>query len=79
MFFWQNDNKAITQSFSRDLVNWLNILALTNNNNLNNNNNNNNNKSQSVLFCQDCASDLSSFRKNTYSRIGGGGGADLGS
>ena len=40
MFFWQNDNKAITQSFSRDLVNWLNILAFTNNNNLNNNNNN---------------------------------------
>lgn len=34
--------------------------------------------SQSVLFWQDCARDLSSFCKNTYSRIGAGRG-DLGS
>ena len=34
--------------------------------------------SQSVLFWQDCACDLSSFCKNTYSRIGAGRG-DLGS
>ena len=34
--------------------------------------------SQSVLFWQDCARDLSSFCKNTYSRIGVGRG-DLGS
>ena len=34
--------------------------------------------SQSVLFWQDCARDLSSFCKNTYSKIGAGRG-DLGS
>ena len=34
--------------------------------------------SQLVLFWQDCARDLSSFCKNTYSRIGAGRG-DLGS
>ena len=34
--------------------------------------------SESVLFWQDCARDLSSFCKNTYSRIGAGRG-DLGS